>query len=42
LKKFGTGDNIKGTIVFLVSYASSYISGAKIVVDDDFTINAGI
>lgn len=42
LKRFGKGDDIKGTIVFLASKASSYISGAKIVVDGGFTINAGI
>ena len=42
LKRFGSGDDIKGTIVFLASYASDYISGAKIVVDGGFTINAGI
>ncbi len=42
MKRFGNGDDIKGTIVFLASDASSYISGAKIVVDGDFTINAGI
>ncbi len=42
LKRFGSGDDIKGAIVFLASEASSYISGAKIVVDGGFTINAGI
>jgi gluconate 5-dehydrogenase len=42
LKRLGIGDDIKGTIVFLASKASSYISGAKIVVDGGFTINAGI
>lgn len=42
IKRFGTRDDIKGTIVFLASKASSYISGAKIVVDGGFTINAGI
>jgi len=42
IKRFGKGDDIKGTIVFLASEASSYISGAKIVVDGGFTINAGI
>ena len=42
LKRFGNGDDIKGTIVFLASDASSYISGAKIIVDGGFTVNAGI
>ncbi|MFW9873949.1 MAG: SDR family NAD(P)-dependent oxidoreductase [Candidatus Thorarchaeota archaeon] len=42
LKRFGKGDDIKGTIVFLASKAGSYISGANIVVDGGFTINAGI
>ncbi|MBA7551528.1 3-oxoacyl-[acyl-carrier-protein] reductase FabG [subsurface metagenome] len=42
MKRFGKGDDIKGTIVFLASKAGSYISGAKIVVDGGFTINAGI
>jgi NAD(P)-dependent dehydrogenase (short-subunit alcohol dehydrogenase family) len=42
LGSFGTGDDIKGAIVFLASDASRYISGAKIVVDGAFTINAGI
>jgi NAD(P)-dependent dehydrogenase (short-subunit alcohol dehydrogenase family) len=42
MKRFGSGDDIKGTIVFLASKAGSYISGAKIVVDGGFTINAGL
>jgi gluconate 5-dehydrogenase len=42
LGNFGTGDDIKGAIVFLASEASRYISGAKIVVDGGFTVNAGI
>ena len=42
IKRFGNGNDIKGTIVFLASEASSYISGAKVVVDGGFTINAGI
>ena len=42
LGNFGTGDDIKGAVVFLASEASRYISGAKIVIDGGFTINAGI
>jgi gluconate 5-dehydrogenase len=42
LGNFGTGDDIKGAVVFLASEASRYISGAKIVVDGGFTINSGI
>jgi NAD(P)-dependent dehydrogenase (short-subunit alcohol dehydrogenase family) len=42
LGNFGTGDDIKGAIVFLASEASRYISGAKIVVDGGFTINSGV
>jgi len=42
LNNFGNGDDIKGAVVFLASEASRYISGAKIVLDGGFTINAGI
>ncbi len=42
LHRFGNGDDIKGAIAFLASDASSYISGAKIVLDGGFTINAGL
>jgi NAD(P)-dependent dehydrogenase (short-subunit alcohol dehydrogenase family) len=42
LHRFGNGDDIKGAIVFLASEASSYVSGAKIVLDGGFTINAGL
>jgi len=42
LSRFGNGDDIKGVIVFLASQASDYVSGAKIVLDGGFTINAGL
>ncbi|NVM02619.1 MAG: SDR family oxidoreductase [Candidatus Helarchaeota archaeon] len=42
LKRYGNRDDIKGPIVFLASDASSYISGAKIVVDGGFIINSGL
>ena len=42
LTRFGNGDDIKGTIVFLASKAGDYVSGAKIVLDGGFTINAGL
>jgi gluconate 5-dehydrogenase len=42
IRRFGSGDDIKGAVVFLAAEASSYISGAKIVVDGGFTINAGL
>jgi NAD(P)-dependent dehydrogenase (short-subunit alcohol dehydrogenase family) len=42
LKRFGNGEDIKGTIVFLASKAGSYVTGAKSVFDGGFTINAGL
>ncbi|GAB4347294.1 MAG: SDR family oxidoreductase [Candidatus Abyssubacteria bacterium] len=42
LNSFGTGDDMKGPIVFLASEAARYVSGAKIVIDGGFTINSGI
>ncbi len=42
LNGFGVGNDIKGAIVFLASEAGRYISGAKIVIDGGFTINAGL
>ena len=42
IKRFGSGDDIKGTVVFLASKAGSYISGEKILVDGGITINVGI
>jgi gluconate 5-dehydrogenase len=42
LNRFGSGDDIKGIVVFLASKASSYISGEKILVDGAITINFGL
>ncbi len=42
LGAFGTGDDIKGATVFLASDAARYVSGAMVVVDGGFTINAGV
>jgi NAD(P)-dependent dehydrogenase (short-subunit alcohol dehydrogenase family) len=42
LNSFGIGDDIKGAVVFLASGAGRYLSGAKIVIDGGFTINAGL
>ena len=42
IKRFGSGDDIKGIVVFLASKAGSYISGEKILVDGGITINVGV
>jgi gluconate 5-dehydrogenase len=42
IRRFGNGDDIKGVILFLASDASTYVTGAKIVLDGGFTINAGL
>ena len=42
LKRFGSGDDIKGVVVFLASKTGSYISGEKILVDGGITISMGI
>jgi len=42
LGSFGTGDDMKGATVYLASPAGRYVSGAKLVLDGGFTINAGL
>ena len=42
LKRFGSGDDIKGAVVFLASKAGSYITGEKILVDGGITIKVGV
>lgn len=42
IRDFGSGDDIKGAVLYLSSPAARYVSGIKLVVDGGFTINSGL
>ncbi|MBS1919543.1 MAG: SDR family oxidoreductase [Bacteroidetes bacterium] len=41
-KKFGNPNDLKGALIYLLSDASSFVTGSEIIVDGGFTKFSGV